>query len=136
MDEEPEAFVEPEATCVPFMRQRFPNLHTHDDRLCQPNRWHAEDITPHLADEEGELWLYAADRMLVLKPDRTWRWLKHPQGAQDENIYYAPQHPSATFGPVVRAEFEPAEVEDLPRWRLRLLDLTETNDEPDGADAL
>lgn len=135
VDEELEAFLEPEATFVPFMRQRFPALQMHYNQLCQPTSWLAETITPHLADEEGEVWLYAADRCLVLKPAGTWEMMKRPPKAREEDIYYAPQHPQATFPPAVPAEFVPADVEDLLRWRLRLSELTQDSEQADGASA-
>ena len=135
VDEELEAFLEAESTFLPFMQRRFPALHMHYDQLCQSAIWLAEHVTPHLADEEDEVWLHAGNRTLVLKPDNSWQWLKHPLTARDKNIYYAPQHPPATFRQVVPAEFEPADMEDLLRWRLRVIELTETSGQPDGADA-
>ena len=135
VDEELEAFLEVEATFVPFMQRRFPALHMHYDQLCQPATWLAEHITPYLADDEDEVWLHAGNRTLVLKPDHNWQWLKHPPTAGDKSIYCAPQHPSATYRQVVPAEFEPADIEDLLRWRLRVIELTETSGQPDGADA-
>ncbi|AIZ65372.1 hypothetical protein PK28_17000 (plasmid) [Hymenobacter sp. DG25B] len=135
VDEELEAFLEPEATFVPFMRQRFPALQMHYDLLCQPASWLAEAITPHLTDEEGEVWLYAADRILVLKPAGSWEMMKRPPKAREENLYYAPQHPAGTFRQVVPAEFVAADVEDLLRWRLRLTELTEDSEKVDGASA-
>lgn len=135
VDEELEAFLEPEATFVSFMRQRFPSLHMHYDLLCQPASWLAEAITPHLADDEGEVWLYAAERCLVLKADGTWEMMKRPPKAREENLYFAPQHPAGTFRQVVPAEFVAADVEDLLRWRLRLTELTEGSETVDGASA-
>jgi hypothetical protein len=135
IDEELEAVLEPEATFVPFMRQRFPALHMHYDHLCQPTSWLAETITPHLADEEEELWLYAPEYCLILKPDGSWQHLKRPPKVRDEKLYFLSQH-SAAFETVVPAEFEPAEVEDLLRWRLRLTELSQNPEEADAADAL
>ena len=135
VEEELECFLEPEATFVPFMRQRFPALQMYYDQLCQPTSWPAEAITPHLTDEEGEVWLYAADRILVLKPAGTWEMMKRPPKAREEHIFYAPQHPVATFQQVVPAEFVPADVEDLLRWRLRLIELTQTSEQVDEASA-
>ena len=135
LEEELEAFLEPDATFVPFMQRRFPALHTHYDQLCQPATWRAENITPYLSDDDQEVWLYADDRTLILKPNQSWQWLKHPAGARDKNGYYAPQHPLPNFRQVVSAEFKVADIESLLRWRRRLLDLKETSDQPDGADA-
>ena len=135
VDEELEAFLEPEATFMPFMRQRFPALQMHYHQLCQPTSWLAEAITPHLTDEEGEVRLYAADRILVLKPAGSWEMMKRPPKAQERNIYYAPQHLEATYQQVVPAEFVAADVEDLLRWRLRLTELTEDSEKVDGASA-
>ena len=135
VDEELEAFLELEATYASFMQLRFPALHTHYDQLCRPATWLAEHITPYLADEEDEVWLHTADRTLVLKPNHTWQWLKRSLGERSVNCYYAPQQPSINFQPAVPAEFEPVDVEDLLRWRLRMMELAETSDEPDGADA-
>ena len=135
VEEELEAFLEPEATFVPFMRQRFQALQLHDDQLCQPTSWLAETITPRLTDEEGEVWLYAADRILVLKPTRDWEMMKRSPKAREQQLFYAPQHPEATFRQVVPAEFVAADVEDLLRWRLRLTELTEDSDKVDEASA-
>ena len=135
VEEELEAFLEPEATFVPFMRQRFQALQLHDDQLCQPTSWLAETITPRLTDDEGEVWLYAADRILVLKPTRDWEMMKRSPKAREQQLFYAPQHPEATFRQVVPAEFVAADVEDLLRWRLRLTELTEDSDKVDEASA-
>ena len=135
VDEELEAFLEVEAMFVPFMQRRFPALHMHYDQFCQPATWLAEHITPCLTDEEDEVWLHTGDRTLVLKLDYSWQWLKHPSTAGDKSIYYAPHSPPATYRQVVPTDFELVDIEDLLRWRLRVIELTETSGQPDGADA-
>ena len=135
VDEELEAFLEPEASFVPFMRRRFPDPHMHYNELCRPAPWPAETITPQLADEEGELWLYGPAHCLVLKPNSSWEWMKRAPKARDEQLYYLNQHPAGNFRPVGPAEVDEADVEDLLRWRLRLMELTEDSNNEDEASA-
>ena len=130
LDEEMEAFLEADATFIPFMRRRFPALHLHGTKLCQPSRWLAEAITPHLADADGEVLLYTAACCLVLRPGGTWQWREHPDGARATTRYYASQYPPDSFRPAVPTEFAVADVEDLVRWRLCQHELTQTLDDP------
>lgn len=133
VDEELEAALDTEATLVDYLQTKFLGLQASSvsrEGLFQPARWWAETVTPHLANERGELYLYSTDRCLVLTKGSSWSWLDEVPCP-----YLAPLL-CATHTPVTFSEIQPqesrelrdADIRQILYWRLQLTttsDLTE-----------
>lgn len=109
MDQELEAALATKSIFINYLQTNFAGLQTYDihEGLFQPARWWAETVTPHLATDQGELYLYSTEQCLVLTTSSSWYWL-------DETPFpcVAPLI-CATHTPVAFTEIQPQESRKL-----------------------